>query len=366
MNDENCERQPLLKNSKGHTKNKKSRVGLCERRRRKKAKDRYYAEQERLLELYQEDDAVLKGYDRKKHAEDADTKTAKRRRKDRILASVIFVVNIAMLTGNLTAAILSGSLSVVSAFIDSSMDIVSAVAINWAVWSINNTNYFNYPRGRERLELVAVIICSVLMGSANIMLIVQSIQAIIFRSVGPDANLPTIAILITGISVKFVLMIVCYHHNTSNSRTLGLDQRNDILTTFVALVGAYVGDKYTHYADAAGAILVCTYVAGSWFYNAFSHIPLIVGHRVEQQHLSRILRIAINHDDRIKCLDHILVYHLGEKALVELHVVLDEHLPLRMTHDITEALDHKLRALDFVERVFLHVDYCCDAKHDTF
>jgi len=37
----------------------------------------------------------------------------------------------------------------------------------------------NYPRGRERLEIVSVIVCSTIMGVANIMMIVQSAQAII-------------------------------------------------------------------------------------------------------------------------------------------------------------------------------------------
>lgn len=107
-----------------------------------------------------------------------------------------------------------------------------------------------------------------------------------------------------------------------------------------------------------------SFIAISWFSNAFKSIPLIVGLRAEQEHVSRILRIAMQHDNRIKCLDHIMVYHIGEKALVEVHVVLDEHLPLKITHDITEALDQKIKMLDFVERVFIHVDYRCDGNED--
>lgn len=107
----------------------------------------------------------------------------------------------------------------------------------------------------------------------------------------------------------------------------------------------------------------------------FSTIPWIVGRRAEQEHISRILRIATRHDPRIRALDHVMVYHLGERALVELHVVLDENLPLKICHDLTEALDRKvrifckcsifmqffqIRSLEFVERVFVHVDYQLD------
>lgn len=42
-----------------------------------------------------------------------------------------------------------------------------------------------------------------------------------------------------------------------------------------------------------------------------------------------------------------MVYHLGERALVELHVVLDENLPLKVTHDVCEALERKVTKILF-------------------
>jgi divalent metal cation (Fe/Co/Zn/Cd) transporter len=73
--------------------------------------------------------------------------------------------------------------------------------------------------------------------------------------------------------------------------------------------------------------------------------------------ISRILAISLDHDERIKCLDHVMVYHIGELALVELHIVLDERLPLRVTHDICEQLQDKINSLEFVERSFIHVRF---------
>ena len=142
------------------------------------------------------------------------------------------------------------------------------------------------------------------------------------------------------------------------------DQRNDIITSITAFCGAFIGDHYWKYADPAGAIIVCSFIAISWFSNAFDQIPLIAGLRAEREHVSRILKISIAHDDRIKFMDHLMVYHVGEKELVELHVVLDETLPLRITHDIAESLEQKIKALDFVERAFVHVDYKLDGVDD--
>ncbi|CAD5221581.1 unnamed protein product [Bursaphelenchus okinawaensis] len=340
------------------------RLSYLERKRRIKGLKAFYERQDRLNQLFKEDVENLRPDNAERRCEEAHAEYSRNLVWDRRFASVIFVMNLLILGGNLTAAFLSGSYSVISAFVDSSMDIVSSVIVFITVYLITHTNSFNYPRGRQRLELLAVISCSIFMGVANIMMIIQSVEAIVMGSVSPDANLPTLAIMGSAILIKSIVMVVCYSHDTTNSKVLALDQRNDIITSVVAVSGAVVGDFYWPYADPIGAILVCTFIAISWFSNAFEQIPMVVGKRAEQEHISRILQISISHDPRIKCLDHIMCYHIGEKALVELHVVLDENLPLKETHDICEGLQDKLNGLEFVERTFIHVDYFCDGCHD--
>lgn len=64
------------------------------------------------------------------------------------------------------------------------MDSTSGLLIYMSIWAIKNTNSFNYPRGRSRLELVAVLACSIIMGVANIMMIIQSVESIVNKTVG--------------------------------------------------------------------------------------------------------------------------------------------------------------------------------------
>jgi divalent metal cation (Fe/Co/Zn/Cd) transporter len=98
-----------------------------------------------------------------------------------------------------------------------------------------------------------------------------------------------------------------------------------------------------------------SFVAISWFTNAGEQIPLIVGRRVEQREMSRILSVALVHDSRIKSINYITVYHVGEQAQVELHIVLDADMPLHTSHVIGETLRDKLNALNFIECAFVHV-----------
>uniref|UniRef100_A0A0N4WWH3 ZT_dimer domain-containing protein n=1 Tax=Haemonchus placei TaxID=6290 RepID=A0A0N4WWH3_HAEPC len=140
-----------------------------------------------------------------------------------------------------------------------------------------------------------------------------------------------IALMLLGSLLKGIFMIVCYKRGSASSKVLAMDMRNDICTSIVAITCATIGDYYWPYADPIGAIIVC-----------------------------RILKIVIEHDERIRAIDHLMVYHTGLQATVELHIVMDENLPLKITHDICQPLEKKLLKLDFVERAFVHCDYDCD------
>lgn len=136
------------------------------------------------------------------------------------------------------------------------MDILSSLILFLSLWAVKHTNFFNYPRGREKLELLAIIMCSVIMGLGNLMMIFQSVQSIINDSVDPEVTLPTIIIIWTGITIKLILMIICYRHGTKSSKVLAMDQRNDFITNITAFFGAFIGARYWKYADPVGAIVV--------------------------------------------------------------------------------------------------------------
>ncbi|KAJ1364469.1 hypothetical protein KIN20_024571 [Parelaphostrongylus tenuis] len=93
-----------------------------------------------------------------------------------------------------------------------------------------------------------------------------------------------------------------------------MDMRNDIATSVVAIVAA----------NCRGIIAV------SWFHYSLDHVPILVGVRAERDRLIRILKIAMEHDNRIRCIHHAVVYHTGVQATVELHIVMDKKLPLEV------------------------------------
>ncbi|EYB95834.1 hypothetical protein Y032_0155g3044 [Ancylostoma ceylanicum] len=186
-----------------------SRIGCWERRRRARAKAKYYRELEELQEVFEEDRRLIDGEEEILEME---------RGPDRILARVLLILNICLLFANLFASIVSGSLSIISTFVDSFMDITTSLILGICLWLIKNTNYFKYPRGRSRLELLGVILCSIIMGIANMFLIMQSVTAILTGKMAPEVNILVLAIMLSGSSIKIILMVICYKRGTASSK----------------------------------------------------------------------------------------------------------------------------------------------------
>ncbi|KHJ87553.1 hypothetical protein OESDEN_12670 [Oesophagostomum dentatum] len=129
--------------------------------------------------------------------------------------------------------------------------------------------------------------------------------------IDPEVDIYVLAVMLTGSSIKAILMVICYKRGTASSKVLAMDMRNDIITSLVAVVCATIGDRYWSYADPVGAIFVWVtesqrilyfsgFIATSWFHHAIQHVPILVGVRAEAVQLSRILKVVIEHDDRIR------------------------------------------------------------------
>lgn len=155
----------------------------------------------------------------------------------------------------------------------------------------------------------------------------------------------------------FFLFCLREGKRSPSAQILAQDARNDVITNFVALACAFVGDRFWLYADPIGAILVSAWVALNWFYTAADQVPLISGKCAPPDYINRIIRVSVEHDERIRYLETVLVYHYGTKFLVEVHIVLPPDMPLKEAHDILEPLQRKIENMDFVERAFVHADY---------
>jgi len=238
------------------------------------------------------------------------------------------------------------------------VDITSGLVIWVTARAIKKRDPYLYPRGRTRLEPLALVIVSVVMGVASVQLIVQSIESIVRNSIDPTINYVTLGIMVGTICIKLTLVIICRRYKNSPSiSVLAQDHRNDCVSNTFAILFAWTASRFWIYLDPIGAILVSIYIAVTWYITGREHLAMLSGKTAEPDFINRIIKVCIDHDKRIDFIDTVYVYHFGTRFLVEVHVVMDADMSLRVAHDISESLQINIESLPEVERAFVHCDY---------
>lgn len=322
--------------------------------------------------------------------EDGHTALNKSRSAASRFASITLFVNVMIMLAKAVASYLSGSLAIISALVESAVDITSGLVIFLTSRAIKKRDLYSFPRGRTRLEPLALIIISVVMGIASIQLLMQSLHAI-FEDIhhrpancsairpyhmepgllefchstdgliDPHVDAISIGIMAATVVVKFTLMLICRRFkNDPSVSLLAQDNRNDSISNFVALACAILATQLWIYLDPIGAVLVSIYIARSWYRTGMEHGRMLTGKTADPDFINRIIKICVDHDARIRFIHNVYVYHFGTRFLVEVDVVLDKDMPLHLAHDISEGLQIKIESLEEVERAFVHADYECE------
>uniref|UniRef100_A0AC34RNA2 Cation efflux protein cytoplasmic domain-containing protein n=1 Tax=Panagrolaimus sp. JU765 TaxID=591449 RepID=A0AC34RNA2_9BILA len=289
---------------------------------------------------------------------DAKTTAQQNESAARRLALLTLLINIALMLIKALASYLSGSLSIISSLVDSLVDITSGLVIWMTARAIRKRDPYLYPRGRTRLEPLALVIVSVVMAVASVQMLIQAVKMIIDKDIHPKVDITSIGIMVTTVVVKFGLFLACkMHKDDASIAVLAQDHRNDCVSNTVALLCAIGATHLWLYLDPIGAILVSLYIALTWYGTGKEQLKILSGRSAEPEFINRIIKICIDHDSEIQFIDTVYVYHFGLHFLVEVHIVLDPEMPLRKAHDIAEALQIKLEALPEVERSFVHTDF---------
>ncbi|XP_033764123.1 metal tolerance protein 11-like isoform X1 [Pecten maximus] len=132
-------------------------------------------------------------------------------KKATFYSKLTFFVNLFLLIAKSIAAGISGSMAIITSLVDSVVDLASGIVLWVTARTIRKGNLYSYPQGRSRLEPLAIIVLSVIMGVASLQLIKESVTKIIGlsdRSMKPPVvDAITIVISITTVGKYGVISI---------------------------------------------------------------------------------------------------------------------------------------------------------------
>lgn len=275
---------------------------------------------------------------------------------------VNFFVNFVLLLGKIVVAVLTNSLSILASLVDSVLDFLSTVIIWLSTRLVGQHDWrtkHEYPVGRSRLEPIGVLVFSVLIVISFMQIANEAIQKL-YKAEGHIVNLTlaAIVIMVLTIVVKIFCWLWCRTIKSSAVQALAQDAMTDIVFNFFSILFPLIGHYFeVWWFDPLGALFLSCYIIYCWGATALEHIDNLTGTAASPQDRQVLLYASYRFAESIKQITTLNAYHVGDRVMVEIDLVLDGTLSLKDSHDIGEALQYALETLPFVERAFVHLDY---------
>ncbi|CAF0899158.1 unnamed protein product [Didymodactylos carnosus] len=246
----------------------------------------------------------------------------------------------------------------------------------WAVRAIKKRDIYRYPGGRTRLEPVIIVILCVVMVSASVQVIYESVESLISdinhftkNTTGlPDIKMgpAPLTVMSATVVLKALLSFLCYQIANPTMNAVAQDHRNDVVSNIVALVFGIVAAKAVDgtikkqevvVVDPIGAILISLYIIFCWIQQLRKQIKHLSGYTAKPEFLQQVTWLTLQHSPLITKIDTVRAFHFGTSFLVEVDIILPEIMTLKEAHTIGASLQKKLEHLSEVERAFVHLDY---------
>ncbi|MEW5319854.1 MAG: hypothetical protein WDW38_010975 [Sanguina aurantia] len=276
-----------------------------------------------------------------------------------------WAVNILLFGAKIYAFYVSHSKAVLASMVDSIVDLVSQAVIFLAEHLSKKADP-RFPVGRARLEALGVLACACIM-SISAYEVIQLAGLDLYNVWGQGGDIPVLnidAVLYVVLGSATILKVICYavcvglQKQSDSMAALAEDHLNDVMSNVAAMATASVAVWLPRfwYTDPVAGIVISLVIVWRWLSIAQNQVDKLTGRGAPPDFIEQ-LQVLASQQQGITQVDCIRAYHFGPRFIVEMEIVMPQETPLKLVHDISLTLQHKLEALDEVERAFVHCDY---------
>ncbi|KZL93479.1 cation diffusion facilitator family transporter [Clostridium magnum] len=278
------------------------------------------------------------------------------------IARLSVLSNTILIIIKLIVGIFTGSVSIISEAIHSTMDLVAAIIAFFSVRISDKPADAHHPYGHGKIENISGVIEALLIFSASVWIIVEALKKII----NPEH--------IESLGIGFIVMFVSAGINFIVSKKLYKVAKEEDSIALEADALHLKADVYTslgvgfgllliwitklNFLDPIVAILVAIFILKEAYYLLKTAFNPLLDVSLSEEEIS-IITNAISKHSSVYCDFHDLkTRKSGSTKYIDLHLVFPEDMSIKSAHDICDIIEDELESLLKNTDVMIHLESC--------
>jgi cation diffusion facilitator family transporter len=274
------------------------------------------------------------------------------------IARLSILSNSLLIFMKLAAGLISGSVSILSEAIHSSMDLIAAIIAFFSVRVSDNPPDSRHPYGHGKIENISGVTESLLIFIAAVWIIIEALKKLFGEKIELDSiALGSIVMLISAIVNTFVSRRLYKVARSTNSLALEADAlhlKTDIYTSLGVSIGlGLIMVTGINWLDPVIAILVALFIIKQAYHlltKAFTPLLDTAWNNDEIDELEKKLD-SLNvsyHDLRTRV--------AGNYRFVDIHIQIPEYVTVGNAHKYCDKIENELRSAYENLTVTIHVE----------
>jgi ferrous-iron efflux pump FieF len=247
-----------------------------------------------------------------------------------------------LIVAKLVAALMTGSVSMLSSLVDSLLDafssLVNLLAVHHALQPADREHRF----GHGKAEPLAGLAQAAFIAGSGVFIVFEAVQRL---RQGHTIENTDIGVGVMAVSIVLTLILVYFQNvvvKRTQSTAIGADAlhyRMDLminLSVIAALVAS--SELGLTWIDSAVAIAVAVYIAISSWSVARRSLDLLMDREFPEADRNRIKQIVTRHPDA-RGIHDLRTRSSGIQPFIQFHLQLDPHLSLVRAHEIADEVE---------------------------
>jgi len=271
---------------------------------------------------------------------------------------VVVIVNIILFIAKFSVGIATGSISVLSDALNSFIDIFSSVIVYIAIKVANKRPDSDHHFGHHRAEPLAALLVAILTGVLGFEIAKESVIRLMS---GTHESMGIIAILVLVVNIIIKYFIWKYfikngiRLNRPAFKATGIDARNDMLVSFIALIGVFGAFIGYLPLDEIAALAISGFILYFGYKFAIENIDYLMGKSPPQEYIAKIKAVA-SRLKGVKGINDLRAHYVGNRIHVEIHIEVDKKISTKTSHDIGKHVQIELEKIQDLDKAFVHID----------